>query len=401
MRQKISSVIAIICISVYVLALGIAAYNIVTGINERQRLAEREFAGLVATAGAAGVLGFMNEPFKEAIQDALMDSQTLQAVIISGPWGVDAFERERGRVITRTDESPRFKTAFGLSAKPFFEPLSQGGLRNATISAVASYIDREGIIDILKYTLLAVLAALAIAFCTLFLEAYPGKSAVSAGPPSRKQRAKPVPEEAEILGGDDFFPGEEFAPGEAEYVPKAAVDIPPETPRGLYSPHGNIGWEDYTKDRLSSELHRCAASEQDLTFMIIAFKIPGKVDEPVFIQLADEAVKYFTHRDLIFEKGGRGISVIIPNIDLEQGLAKSEIFLDQMLQYLPPAFKKTDLCIGLSSRSGRLIGEERLIFEAEKALEKALRDPVSSVVAFKSDPEKYRAFIASRNKKRP
>jgi hypothetical protein len=35
--------------------------------------------------------------------------------------------------------------------------------------------------------------------------------------------------------------------------------------------------------------------------------------------------------------------------------------------------------------------------EAGKALEKALGDPVSHIVAFKSDPEKYREFIRKQN----
>jgi hypothetical protein len=57
---------------------------------------------------------------------------------------------------------------------------------------------------------------------------------------------------------------------------------------------------------------------------------------------------------------------------------------------------KTDLCMGLSSRSGRPVNAERLMFEAEEALERAMMDPVSHIVAFKSDPEKYRAFMESR-----
>jgi hypothetical protein len=407
MRQKISSIIALICITVYVLALGIAAYRIVTGVNERQRLAEREFAELVDVSSAAGVLGFMNEPFRETIQDALFNSQTLEAVIISSPLGVDTFEREPGRIITWVGESPRFKTALGLSAEPFFRPLRLDGIRNTTISAVSNYIDYDGLITILKYTLIAVLAALGIAFITLLLESFQGKggAAVTAGT-SRAPEAAPVPEEEDFFEGEDLFAGEATAAPEVKPSPKVepvpAGENPPEEekPQGLYSPL-KIGWEDYTKDRLSSELHRCAAAEQDLVFIMVEFKTAGNIDEPLFIQFIDEAVKYFTHRDMIFEKGNRGVSVIIPNIDLDQGMAKSENFHDRVLRRLSPNFQKTDLCIGLSSRSGRIIDEERLIFETEKALEKALGDPESPVVAFKSDPEKYRAFIASKNKRRP
>lgn len=368
MRQKISSVIAIICIAVYTAALVFAAYKIIAGINDRQRLAEREFAELVEISSTAGTLGFTSESFKGAIQDALFNSKTLQAVIVSSPLGVDAFERDPGRIITWTSGSPRFKTVFGFSKEPFFSPLGLDGIRNATISAVSTYLDPQGVITILKYTLMAVLTVLMIACFTLILESLLTKS----GGPVNAGTEQPVPKEA---------------------APETA-----EAPRGLYSPYG-IGWEDYIKDRLSSELHRCTIDRRDLVFIIMEFKNPEKINDQLFHQFADGAVKYFTNRDLIFEKGYRGISVIIPHTNLDQGLKRCEIFHRQILQSLFPGFRKKDLCIGLSSRLERIIEAERLIFETEKALKKALGDPVSPVVAFKSDPAKYRAFIASRNKK--
>jgi hypothetical protein len=56
----------------------------------------------------------------------------------------------------------------------------------------------------------------------------------------------------------------------------------------------------------------------------------------------------------------------------------------------------SNLFIGLSSRSGRLLNAERIMFECNQALEKAKSDPKSSIIAFKSDPEKYRAFIRNQ-----
>jgi hypothetical protein len=89
-------------------------------------------------------------------------------------------------------------------------------------------------------------------------------------------------------------------------------------------------------------------------------------------------------------------------MDLEQGLMNSEEFHDRVIKALPEFHEaKSDLCLGLSSRSGRLIDPERLLFEASQALKKALKDPASPIVAFKSDPEKYRAFMAVQNKRRP
>jgi hypothetical protein len=120
----------------------------------------------------------------------------------------------------------------------------------------------------------------------------------------------------------------------------------------------------------------------------------GKLDDHFYKIFAEEAVNFFTLRDLIFEKGDQGIAVISPNIDLEQGFAKSEEFRERILKKLPDSSKTGyALCAGLSSRSGRLIEAERLMFETSEALLKALADPLSPIVAFKSDPEKYRDFV--------
>jgi hypothetical protein len=166
-------------------------------------------------------------------------------------------------------------------------------------------------------------------------------------------------------------------------------------PQGLYAPGSGIGWEEYTKDRLESELHRCASFEQDLTLAIIAFSGRNDITGEQYKQFADMAVNFFNLRDIIFEKGERGITVILPNMDLDQGLTRAEDFHNYLTQTFTGA---PDFRIGLSARSGRLVDADRLCFEAGEALNKALHDPVSTIVAFKSDPEKYRAFLRSRRK---
>jgi hypothetical protein len=195
------------------------------------------------------------------------------------------------------------------------------------------------------------------------------------------------------------------APPVKQGVPAAApAELPSGDPgpKGLFSPRGNIGWEEYTNERLAAELHRCASFEQDLVFIIMEFRDLDRIDDSFYRQFAEDSVNFFTLRDLIFERGERGISIIYPNIDLETGFAKSEEFHNRILSKYSPVFKsKTDLCIGLSSRSGRLVDAERIVFEAAEALAKALEDPISHIVAFKSDPEKYRDFIASQNKQHP
>jgi len=167
-------------------------------------------------------------------------------------------------------------------------------------------------------------------------------------------------------------------------------------PKGLYSPRSHIGWEEYLFDRLDSELHRCASTEKDLTLLMLEFK--DNISSYQFKEAAQEAVSLFTSRDLLFEKGEQGITVIMPGIDLEIGLNKAQKFQNRIKEKLFSKNSPDDcIYIGLSSRAGRLLNSERMLLETNEALQKAKTDSDTSIIAFKSDLEKYRKFIASQN----
>ena len=84
-------------------------------------------------------------------------------------------------------------------------------------------------------------------------------------------------------------------------------------------------------------------------------------------------------------------------MELDSATVKANEFHERSINKFANLLKlKAELCIGLSSRAGRLVDANRLILEANKALEKALSDPESHVIAFKSDPEKYREYIANK-----
>jgi GGDEF domain-containing protein len=179
--------------------------------------------------------------------------------------------------------------------------------------------------------------------------------------------------------------------------PATTYDVEPSSgPKGLYSSRSNIGWEDYTIDRLNSELHRCSSTENDLTLLLMEFTEIN--NDALFKQAAEEAVSFFTSRDLIFENGKNGISIILPGIGLDTAITKSENFYLRIKEKFPSSEENNfGLKIGLSSRAGRLLNADRLMLEANEALKKAKDDNYTSIIAFKSDPEKYRAFIASQN----
>ncbi|MDR2403850.1 MAG: hypothetical protein LBD78_07450 [Spirochaetaceae bacterium] len=395
MQKKDSSIasfiIALLCIIVYIVAILFAAYRMYQSVEERQAAAEREFFDLADLASSAGVLGFMGPAFQEAIQDTIDSSATLQGVIISGPTGEFAFERTgvRESIVNWVGDSARFRSRFAISAQPLFTPLRIEGLRNVTIKAVFLYINYDFFILILKQTLLIILAALAVALFTLILESILRKKPVFQETAHGKApEAAPVKDEELLFDEDLILP-------HAEEEPKPAA-VPPDTPQGLYSPRSGIGWEAYTMERLAAELHRCASFEQDLSILVMEYRLlsfSGEGAEDIYKQFADLAVSSFNLRDLIFERGERGIVVIIPNIDPDQGMVKAEDFHNR----IPPSIAtRADLRIGVSSRAGRLVSSERLLFEASEALKRAMKDPLSPIIVFKSDPEKYRTFIQKK-----
>jgi hypothetical protein len=455
----VSAIIGGGCIIVYIGALLYGALNIYSSVAERRVLGDREFDSLADLAAAAGVLGFMDEKFIQTIQDAIDGSETILGAVISGSKGEFAFERERGTVISWVNNSPRFVPRFGVTRPPKYLPLRIEGQRNVNIQAVSSYLDYDFCIATLKRTLVATLFSLALAFFTLLMDALlgrntarprglPGESAAAAGstgasgkgknsavtPPQHTPAAyakeKPAAEagkvpvraqdgesweiEEEAAGAgeedaEDFdFDDEEDFPdfGDAETPAPplgAAAETPAEAsaadpePLGLFSPRSNAGWESYTRDRLESELHRSASTEQDLALIAVALKEPEKPTEEQFRNFAEEAVHCFEHRDLIFEHGERGLRIICPGWGLEQSLAAAEKFNNLMLTAPRPADSKIELRFGISSRSGRLIDAERIMLEAGEALRRAVEDPASRIVAFKSDPEKYRRYINGRS----
>ncbi|GHU98278.1 hypothetical protein FACS189483_06110 [Spirochaetia bacterium] len=380
--SPVTIVIALVCIAAYIAALGYAAYRLYINIRDRQVTAEMEFRDLSAAASQAGVLGFMTDAFQNTIQETITKSRTLEGAIITGPEGEYAFERNQGGIIRWAGDSPRFDQRFGVSSKTKFAPLDIAGLRNVTIGAVYRYIDYDYVLLILKQTLLVVLATLALSLLTLIINSAISKSTVTLG-------------EAEHIGKtavkEDIEAAKAEHTGKTEGLEKAAVPEETVPPRGPYSPRSNIGWEDTTLERLEQELHRAASTEEDL--VLIAMELRGDIDERTYCALADAAVGYFKLRDCTFEKGETGIVVIIPNIDLDQGLVRAEEFLNTLSDDVTGT---ADTRIGLSSRSGRGVDARRLLFEAAQATERALMDPAAPIIAFRIDPEKYRKFIHSR-----
>jgi hypothetical protein len=350
--------------------MGVLVYVIIginKNMNQRRLDAEREFYEMADLASSAGLLSFLDETFNDIILNALKRSTTLEGLIISGPNGEEGFEKEPGRALTWVSNSPRFRNRFDFSRQPLYQQLRINGLRNVNIQAVAGAFDYTEISKILKKALLPVIIAFVLSFFTLLTGALNRRSGLAA-----KQKEKKT--------------------GAAETV----KEMPKQNARGGYSERGRIVRQENTESRLTEELRRCAAAGQDLSFIAMEYK--PVVDDPSYARIAADTARFFSSRDFICERGERGISVICPGLNLDAGFLNAGEFHTRLIGKYPSLIKsKTDLCIGLSARSGRPVDAERLMFEAEEALERAMMDPISFIVAFKSDPEKFRAFMESRD----
>jgi hypothetical protein len=357
--------------------MGVLVYVIIginKNMNQRRIDAEREFYEMADLASSAGLLSFMDDTFNDIMLNALKRSTTLEGLIISGPNGEEGFEKEAGRALTWVNGSPRFRNRFDFSRQPLYQQLRINGLRNVNIRAAAGAFDYAEITKVLRKALLPVIIATVVAFFTLLIGAL-----------NRKQ------ERAERQEGKKAD-----AVNAAETIKSETVkEMPKQNTRSAYSERGRIVRQENTESRLTEELRRCAAAGQDLSFIAMEFKLP--VDDPSYARIAADTARFFSSRDFICERGERGISVICPGLNLDAGFLNAGEFHTRLVGKYPSLIKsKTDLCIGLSARSGRPVDAERLMFEAEEALERAMMDPISFIVAFKSDPEKFKAFMESR-----
>lgn len=147
--------------------------------------------------------------------------------------------------------------------------------------------------------------------------------------------------------------------------------------------------------RLDAELVRCGASELDLSLFIVKIT-NSEISEEIAKKIGECLLYKIQFRDCIFEYGKNSFAFIIPEIEIEQ----AEDFAEELYNDISKIIDNTDAeCfIGISSRTMRVISADRLINEAEEALEHAAKDGKSKIIGFHVDIEKYRQFIKDETK---
>ncbi|HUW69855.1 MAG TPA: GGDEF domain-containing protein [bacterium] len=207
----------------------------------------------------------------------------------------------------------------------------------------------------------------------------------------RSEPAQPLPK-SDDEGMEEPIPGMTAGVMTPSDLPTGSLD----GPRGLYDAETGLGWEAYLRERLGAELRRSASFEQDLSLMITVLEGVHRGDE-AFNLYAQTVRDFFSFKDMAFMFGDNGVALILPNMDVDHALRMSEELLKKLSMLLHGKTKWTldqGVFMGLTSRAGRLVDGDRLVGEAMAALSKAREDSGSRIMAFRPDPEKFRAYLA-------
>jgi len=321
---------------------------------------------------------FTSEYFSERMNKIFEEDQRLRAVIV--------YTESSGPLYLRLNDSRILRGRPGAedgweSGHPELA-LSSPGLTafrsqlhpesSILLTSVYNLFNRGRFLPVLRNTLLAAVSFLALTI--IFL--------------SMNRTAKPrieIEAVAEAVAEESSQPDSETSHEDTNLREKDE-DCP-----GLYSPKSGLVWEQFLTEKLSAELKRAASFDQDACLVFISIFSPSGFIP--YRNISELIIEYFTYRDLAFEAGEDTFCVIIPDKDIDEGLGDVEKFQKSILARFPDSAYR--LYAGLTSRNSRLLSEKRMIQEAKAALSKAVSEPESTTMSFRTDLSKYRDYIAS------
>ncbi len=163
-------------------------------------------------------------------------------------------------------------------------------------------------------------------------------------------------------------------------------------PQGLFSKTTGLGWQQYLAERLDAELVRAASFEQDVGLLILRIFNLDRTDV-VFRRIADILVETFKYRDMIFEYGNNACACIVPNANLDETMQTADKLYNEVINLLTKMQRKNKVCIGITTRTSRILPASRMIEEADTAAKKAEEEERLPIVAFRANPDKYRDYV--------
>lgn len=440
-----------------VLLFSIALFS-VTVYSELQKgagEADLSFSWITRSTSLSAVTdGFMSDRFVGKLTDTCRKSRSLVAFMITTPSGVAYAWPDRSGQISYTANGEAVLTGSSLFMRTFSTELDIPGHSGPPVVATAvMYILHPS--AIFTASRLSFLITLALILITLIvILAYsPGKNdstpvatsyempdtlpETARGPDADELARVTVPPFDDTAADDDFgFPfdepgsgydepdngynepengydepdkgyddtdihehnGEVFQDIEPDHIPDSAPadisdTIDDQRPEGLYSPATGVGWEEYLKERLDAELVRAASSEQDLSLMVV--RISGtKHTDLVSRKIAQAFLELIKFRDMVFEFGVDGFAGIFQNVTLDQAMKLADELYENIDALLMESGYESQITIGITTRTARLISADRMLDEAVAAATKAVAEPDLPIVAFRANPDKYRDFVA-------
>ena len=206
--------------------------------------------------------------------------------------------------------------------------------------------------------------------------------------PEEEKHTEVTPEEVKAILAEPLTDADTAAVATSEPAKLPLDVIKPDAnePSGLYNPDTGIGWESYLSSRLNNEIERATASEIDLSLFVFKLTDLEKTNEN-FKNVCNYLAIQFQFKDLLFEYKDDCIVAIKISMNVDEALNLA----DKLYHDICNIINSNNLRIGISSRSIRMVGGDRLLLEAEQAIEHA--DESSPVIAFRVDSEKYRQLM--------
>jgi GGDEF domain-containing protein len=249
---------------------------------------------------------------------------------------------------------------------------------------------REDLYPVVRDDLFLFLAFLLVCGVAILIYTAVQQEVGYAGRPSS---AAPGPSTGAAASGAGHSPsGTGYSP------PRAGHGPTPGNARALTSPRTGLVWADYLEPRLSAELSRAAAADQDIALARI------RIDEPFAdakLPLVHESIaailkESFPMKDLIFETGSDSYSLLLPDSDVDAAVRNLEAFR-KIVAGAAIQGRLRSVSVGVSSRGGRLLEERTLLEEADVSLAKASREGGNQVIGFRADPSRFRDTLTGRH----
>lgn len=145
----------------------------------------------------------------------------------------------------------------------------------------------------------------------------------------------------------------------------------------------NEGQREIIDQKVNFQLSNAASNEQDLSLFLI------KLENTTALATAQQYLSDNYGKDNVYIFNENTFALLKENATIDE----AEDVASEIEHNLKAMIPEADCYIGISSRSIRMLSSERLIMEAEEALNHTGPEEDSHIIGFHVDIEKYREFL--------